>query len=196
MGRQWRQSIIPSTLEAGSLELSMREWFAVQVWAGREALTTTHLQQRGYEVFLPAYEERRHWSDRVKILRRALFAGYVFCRSGAQLLDKVITTPGVIRIVGDGRSPLPIPAAEIEAIRRITSTWCQARPWPFLREGEVVRIEAGPIKGVEGIVVRNQSAHRLVVAITLLQRSVAVEIDADWVAGAGPIDLGAGWLRR
>jgi transcription antitermination factor NusG len=106
-----------------------------------------------------------------------LFAGYVFCRSRAEVLDKVVTTPGVVRIIGDRRGPVSVPAAEIDAIRCLISTQLATWPWPFLREGQRVRVEAGPLRGVEGIVVKNQNEHRLVVAITLLQRSVAVEFE-------------------
>lgn len=58
----------------------MCDWFAVQVWSGREHLSARHLAQRGYDVFLPCSRERRRWSDRIKVVERALFAGYVFCR--------------------------------------------------------------------------------------------------------------------
>lgn len=176
------------TPELSPRELAMREWFAVHVWAGREALTTSRLEQRGYDVFFPAYEERRHWSDRIKVARKALFSGYVFCRSRAEVLDKVVATPGVVRIVGDSRGPLSVPAEEIEAIQRLLATRLSTRPWPFLREGQKVRIEAGPLRGLEGIVVKNENQHRLVVAITLLQRSVSVEMDHEWVAQASAID--------
>jgi transcription antitermination factor NusG len=186
MTRQTSHAIATSTPAIGPRELAMREWFAVHVWTGREALTAFRLQQRGYEVFLPEYEERRRWSDRIKIARKSLFAGYVFCRSRAEVLDKVVATPGVVRIVGDSRGPLSVPAEEIDAIQRLLATRLGTRPWPFL-EGQKVRIEVGPLCGLEGIVVKNKNEHRLVVAIALLQRSVSVEIEQEWVVQASAI---------
>jgi transcription antitermination factor NusG len=161
---------------------TLHEWFAAQVWSGRERLCAAHLRARGYEVFLPCYTERRRWSDRVKSLERALFAGYVFCRSDATVLAQVITTPGVIRIVGDGQRPLPIPTDEIEAIQRIVASDVAAAPWPFMHEGQQVRIDVGPLRGTHGRILRTKTDHRLIVSISLLQRSVAVEMDADWVS--------------
>ena len=160
------------------------EWFAVQVWTGREQPCAMHLRARGYEVFLPCYQERRRWSDRVKRIERALFAGYVFCRITPAVAAKLVTTPGVLRIVGDSHGPLPIRTEEIEAIQRIVETGRATEPWPYLQIGECVRIETGPLRGTEGVVLRVHNQHRLIVSVSLLQRSVAVEINPEWVTPA------------
>jgi transcriptional antiterminator NusG len=165
----------------------MGEWFAVQVRAGREQLAATHLGIRGYEVFLPCYRERRRWSDRVKTIDCALFAGYVFCRLQTGLAAKVVTTPGVIQILSDATGPIPIPSHEIEAIQRIVQTRLAVEPWTLVQVGQVVRLEQGPLSGVNGIVLTTTNRHRLVVSISLLQRAVAVEVEADWIS----IPLGA-----
>jgi transcription antitermination factor NusG len=159
-----------------------REWFAVQVWSGREQSSAIHLRQRGYDVFLPCYRERRRWSDREKVVNRPLFAGYVFCRVDVDVAGKIVTAPGVIRIVGDGGRPLPIPAHEIEAIQRIVDTRLAVEPWQAMRAGQRVRVEVGPLRGIEGVVVTVRNRHRMVVSISMLQRAVAVEINPEWVS--------------
>jgi transcription termination/antitermination protein NusG len=161
---------------------SVNHWFAVQVWSGREQRCAAQLRLRGYEVFLPTCCEHRRWSDRVKKIERAVFAGYVFCRLNGDAAGKLVTTPGIIRIVGDGRGPLPIPTHEIETIQRIVTTGLAATPWPYVQVGQRVRIDIGPLRDIEGLVLRTSQGQRLLVSITLLQRSVAVEIDADWVS--------------
>lgn len=168
-------------MDTRRLDGTVREWFAVQVWAGREALSARHLQQRGYDIFLPRYREHRQWSDRVKKVDRALFAGYVFCRASAEVVGKLTTSPGVVRVVGDQQGPLPIADEEIETIQRIVETRLMVEPISFLRKGQRVRVETGPLRGAEGVVLMSKGRHRLVVSIELLQRSVAVEIDPDWV---------------
>jgi transcription antitermination factor NusG len=166
-------------------------WFAVQVFAGRERLAANHLMSRGYDVFLPCYFEHRRWSDRVKRIERALFDGYLFCRLHSDIFGKVITAPGVIRIVGDGARALPIPDDEIDAIRRIVDAGLTAEPWPYVRAGQRVRISDGPLRDVEGIVTRVKTRDRLIVSVSLLQRSVAVEVDAHWATAlaSGPCVL-------
>lgn len=160
---------------------STHDWFAVQVRAGREAFSAEHLQARGYDVFLPWYLEQRRWSDRVKRIKRALFDGYVFCRIPSPLHATIVTTPGVIRIVGNHDGPIAVPLDEIEALQRIAETRLSAQPCPFLHTGQRVRIQAGPLRGTEGIVLTIKNQHCLVVSVSLLQRSVAVEIQSAWI---------------
>jgi transcription antitermination factor NusG len=162
-----------------ALDCADYEWFALQVRTGREQLCAKQLQARGYGVFLPCYEEQRRWSDRVKRVQSPLFAGYIFCRVEDEVLGHLVTTPGVIRIVGDGTRPLPIDAEEIDAIRRIVDSGAEVEPWEFVQAGQRVRVMDGPLRDTEGIVLRVKNRHRLVISVSVLQRSVAVEIDLE-----------------
>lgn len=128
------------------------------------------------------YRSRRRWSDRFKQLDLPLFPGYLFCRFDyPDRVGPVLTTPGVIGIVSAGKTPIPVAEEEIEAVKRIVHSGLAAQPWPFLRVGSNVYIERGSLTGLEGFVISANKVHRLVVSVTLLQRSVAVEIDRDWV---------------
>ncbi len=158
------------------------EWFAIQVWTGRESATADHLRSRGYAVFVPRHVERRRWSDRLKCVERPTFPGYAFCRTTPEASGKIVTTPGVLRIVGDGRRPLPVAEHEIEAIRRLVESRLPIDKLPAFRPGQRMRIEAGPLRGIEGVVVTVKSGHRLVLSVSLLQRSVSVELDPAWVS--------------
>jgi transcription antitermination factor NusG len=169
-------------LSPPSLDENGHVWFAAHVHAGREQLCARHLRMRGYTVFLPCYYEHHRWSDRVKKVEKALFAGYVFCLIDAAVVGKVVTTPGVIRIVSDGHRPLSVPGEEIEAIRRVVDAGLRAEPFEFLQAGQRVRIGVGPLRGTEGIVLRMKNRHRLVISVSVLQRSVAVEVDPAWVS--------------
>lgn len=158
------------------------QWWGVQVRVGRESLAATHLKLRGYEIFLPSYIEHRRWSDRTKKVERPLFEGYLFCHLSQMTVGNVITAPAVVRILGDSRGPLPIPASEIDAVQRIVETRLRTSPLPFVRVGQRIRVEAGPLHGLEGIVLGKKSNRRLVVSIPLLQRSVAVELDEGMIS--------------
>lgn len=153
------------------------EWFALQVRSGRELTSARELRTRQYDVFLPCYRSPRRWSDRIKIIERALFPGYLFCRSSAQMIGDVMAINGVIAVVGVGSRPMPVPIADIDAIRRLVSTRLNVEPWPFHRVGERVRIETGPLRGMQGTVIAVRNVHKLVVSIPFLQRFVAVEIE-------------------
>ncbi len=163
-------------------------WFAVQVVGRRERIAHELLESKGYESFLPLYQCRRHWSDRIKQFELPLFPGYVFCRFDPYHRLGVLKTPGVVCIVGMGRVPVPVSDGEIAAIRSIIDSRLPAQPWPFLQVGNRVRIDCGPLRGLEGIILNFKPNYRLVVSVNLLQRSVAVEIDSTWIEG--PVWIG------
>jgi transcription antitermination factor NusG len=147
------------------------------------------LRGKGYEEFLPLYRSQRRWSDRIKELELPLFPGYLFCRFDVHDRLPILTTPGVISIVGAGKTAIPVENEEIEAVRAILRSGLAAQPWPFLGVGSKVYIEGGPLAGVEGIITNADKVCRLIISVSLLQRSVAVEIDREW---ARPIANGMG----
>jgi transcription antitermination factor NusG len=165
-------------METGNLGYS---WYALRAKSRHENTVASHLDARGYKFFLPLYKCRRRWSDRFKEIELPLFPGYVFCQFN--LLDRlpVLSIPGVVHVVGVGRSPVPIDETEIAAIRTAVKSGLPSQPWPFLQIGHKVRIEHGPLCGIEGILLGFRGHQRLVLSVTLLQRSVAVQVDEAWV---------------
>ena len=156
-------------------------WYALQIRSKLASVVSATLRGKGYEEFLPLYRSRRQWSDRIKELEIPLFPGYLFCRFDvSDRLLPILTTPGVIGIVGAGKIPVPVDDGEIEAIRMVLRSGLAAQPWPFLSVGSKVYIEGGPLAGLEGIITNGDKIYRLVVSVSLLQRSVAIEIDREW----------------
>jgi transcription antitermination factor NusG len=153
-------------------------WFALQVRSRYESFVAAHLGGRGFEWFLPLYKSRRRWSDRFEEIEQPLFPGYVFCRLDPFDRLPILTTPGVFQIVGAGKTPLPIDESEIAAIQATIKSGLPSQPWPFLQIGQTVRIEDGPLRGLEGILLESRGHHRLVLSVTLLQRSIAVQLEA------------------
>jgi transcription antitermination factor NusG len=118
----------------------------------------------------------------VKEVEAPLFKGYTFCRFDASQRLPILTTPGVVSIVGNTCSgPIAVDERELASVRNMVSSGAVVGPWPFLREGQFVSVERGPLSGVEGIIISFKGQYRLIVSVSLLQRSVAVEIDRDWV---------------
>jgi transcriptional antiterminator NusG len=154
-------------------------WVAVQVRTLHEKLAAEHLALRGYECFLPLQLSRAelasgvHYADK----SRPLFPGYLFCRYKTHYAFRIVQAPGVIRILGFCGVPSVLPDEEIEAVFRIVNSCCYSEPWPFLQIGQRVRIISGPLGGLEGVLVCRDCSSRVVVSVTLLRRSVAVEVD-------------------
>jgi len=166
----------PATANPGPL------WYALTVKPRHERTAAQALEVKGMESFLPMYRSRRRWSDRVQELELPLFAGYLFCRFRGAERARVLVTPGVTSVVGFGNKPAPVAEGEIDAIRTLVASGLPMGPWPFLRVGEKVRIEAGPLSGVEGVLTQVKDSWRVVVSVELLQRSVAAEVDRDVLA--------------
>ena len=171
-------------------------WFAILARSGREKYATMLLENAGFECFLPISKSTRKWSDRMKDVEVPLFPGYLFCRMNPNDRLPVLTTPGVIQIAGIGKMPIPVEENEIAAVRQIEKSGLSAMPWPYLRVGNTARIEEGPLRGVSGIVVKIKSALKLVLSIELLQRSIAVEIDRNWISPSNTTELRAGGHAR
>ena len=167
------------------VDSSSERWFALRVKSRCEKVVATMALNRGFEGFLPVYCGRHQWSDRRKEVELPLFPGYVFCRLDPQRRLPLLTIPGVLHFVGIGKTPAPIDDAEIAAIQAAVKSGLSAEPWPFLETGQRLRVEEGPLAGVEGILVGRGKQHRIVVSITLLRRSVAVAIDRNCVT---PLD--------
>jgi transcription antitermination factor NusG len=170
---------MPERLKMDSLN---RNWYALRVRARLARIAAAVLRGKGYEEYLPVYRSRRRWSDRTKTVEMPLFPGYLFCRFDARdRLVPVVTTPGVMGIVGAGKTPIPVADDEIDSVRRIVDSGLAARPCPFVAVGTRISIERGPLTGLEGVVTNADGVSRLIASVTLLQRSVAVEVDRDWI---------------
>jgi transcription antitermination factor NusG len=159
-------------------------WYALQVRTRFERAVAEHLVGKGYEWFLPLYKDKKRWSDRIKELQSPLFPGYLFCRFDVLKRLPILQTPGVIQIVGYNRQPISVDESEIAAIQTLVASGMPNQPCSFVEIGDRVQIESGPLRGLEGILVESRGRQKFVLSVSLLQRSVAVEIDSAAVSVA------------
>ena len=154
-----------------------QKWFALQVRTRWESSTSVLLEGKGYRTLLPTYKVRRGWNGKSREVSAPLFPGYVFCQFDPQKRLPVLVTPGVKSVVSSGRVPLAVDDAEVAAIHTVVASGCQAEPWPYLEVGQRIRIESDSLRGLEGILIQFKGNHRIVISVSLLRRSVALEID-------------------
>jgi len=182
MPEEGRQLLAETDKSLSSLDLGVElPWFALQVRTRYERNVASFLDGKGYEWFLPTYVSRRRWSDRTKELELPLFPGYLFCRFDPQDRLPILKTPGMISIVGTSKTPTPVDASEIVALRTLVNSELPRQPWPYLKVGQRVRIEYGSLCGLEGILLQIKGSDRIVLSVSLLQRSVAAEVDSSWI---------------
>jgi transcription elongation factor/antiterminator RfaH len=175
-------------------------WFAVWTHSHCEQLVTDQLAAKGFNVFLPTMRE---WSRRAgnrRLIPVPMFPGYLFVRHAIEKRSyiEIVSTRGVTRILGERWDRLaPVEDSEIEAIQRLERSDLALMPYPYLREGQRVRITDGPLADVEGILVRSKTNRRLLVlSVNLLHRSVAVEVDCGAVVPVGSSPAPAGLPLR
>jgi len=156
-------------------------WYAIRLRSNFERRATDILDEKGFTTFLPVTRARRKWSDRVKEIDVPVFSGYTFCKFDRAHRLPILTTPGVVSILESTTGPIPIPEDEIEGVRRLVNSGLPIGAYPFLQAGESVIVERGPLAGTEGEIISLKNKYRLVVSVSLLQRSVSVEIDRDCV---------------
>ena len=153
-------------------------WFAVWTRSRQEKVAASVLQTFGVPHFLPLKSELRQWSDRKRVVDVPLFSGYLFVRINLLKDNKIriLKTPGVVGFVGNHTGPLPIPDQQIEDIRAVLSQGVEYTVLPFLEEGERVRVIRGVLAGVEGRLVRTNTASRLAISIEMIHKSLVVSV--------------------
>jgi transcription antitermination factor NusG len=172
---------VPVQKAESNLTMVLPPWFALRVRPNYEKPVAAALRGKGFLEFLPLVQSRRQWSDRVKIMDLPLFPGYLFCRLNLEQRMPLVTTPGFLYLVGIGKNPEPVDESEIEAIQSVLRSGLPVKPWPSLMVGQKVRLNHGPLRGLEGVLTKIANQHRMFVAVTLLKRSVSVEVAPEWI---------------
>ena len=153
------------------------KWYAVHTRSRHEKQVDLFLSETGIETFLPLVHTLSRRRDRKKYVDIPLFPGYLFVCTEKERLSDVKYTRGVTRIIGtDIDAPTPIPDKQILDIKSIMETEVKMDPFPYLKKGRMVRVKAGPLKGMEGILVERKGHYKLVISIDLLQKGVAAEV--------------------
>ncbi len=170
------------------LDTSMQEleknWYAVHTRSRHEKKVEVELRGKGVEVFLPLYETLSRRRDRKKIIELPLFSGYLFVQiiPERNRILEVLKVKGVVRILGKTPTELfPVSENQIEAVKRMVESDRLISGHPYIREGSRVRVKAGPLLGVEGILIERRGRHRLIISVDMLQKSVSTEISVDEV---------------
>jgi transcription antitermination factor NusG len=165
-----------------SLQGAVHKWFALSVTGRHEKIVSQLLRHKGYDTFLPSYVRRHQYGRRTREFELPLFPGYLFCRLDPFDRLPILTTPGVLRLIGAGRAPVAVEDDEILSLQKAVDAGVSMMPYPYWQTGQKGRVSFGPLAGIEGIVMNARHPVRLVLSVGLLQRSVLLEIDSDCVA--------------
>jgi transcription antitermination factor NusG len=160
-------------------------WYAIWTRSHCERLVAQQLAAKGFQPFLPEMAVRSRKADPTPIVQRPMFPGYLFLKHSMEKHSyiEILKARGVVRILEGGWNRLtPIADEEMHAVERLLDSGATVQSLPYFSQGDRVRVVEGPLAGVEGLFVRDKKNRgRLVVSVKLLQTSVAVEVDGDFV---------------
>jgi hypothetical protein len=148
-------------------------WFAIQTRCRCEFGAELALLNKGYCTYIPV---PRSSANASALRPKPLFPGYLFCRYEKRISSPILGTHGVIRVIGQGISPIPVDDWEIEGIRTACCLFESITACTYTADHPSVTICGGPLSGIRGVFLRSQSSSRLILSIHLLQRSVQIEL--------------------
>jgi transcriptional antiterminator NusG len=167
-------------------------WYAIEVKQRYERFIARLLGEKQIESLSPSYVTRKQGSDRVRTTETPFFPGYIFGRFDPTIRMPVLSTPGVRRIVSLGKEPVPLSDEEVFSVQLLARTESKVEPHPYLEVGSRVTIVWGPLAGLTGYLVEMKSSCRVVVSVTLIQRSIAAEVDISMLSA----DPASGGVRH
>jgi transcription antitermination factor NusG len=163
----------------GNTNISQRNWYAVYTIVRHEKKVYSSLLDKSIDAYLPIREVVNRWKDRNKKVLLPLFPGYVFVNLDLRDKLKVLTTKGVVRILGVNGNPTPIPDQQIGSIKSLLESNLKYDLYSYLVEGREIEVINGPLMGSRGKIVQRRGQHRLILSVDLIQRAVSVEVDID-----------------
>jgi transcription antitermination factor NusG len=155
-----------------------RKWYAIYTRSRHEKVVYELLNDKGIETFLPLRVVLSHWKDRKKKIESPLFPGYLFTRINiSDDFTKVVTSKGVVKVLGTNGTPVPIPDEEVDSVRTLLKSGLRYDPYPYLKSGMKVVVINGLLQGIIGKIIERLGKYKLLISIELIKRSISVEID-------------------
>lgn len=161
----------------GTVSSKALKWYAIYLRNRHEKTVDQRLKEKGFETYLPMIEEVRQYSDRRKKVLEPMFRGYLFVRTDLKNTSPILQTEGVVRFIGTKTRPSPIPDREISWIRIIELKPIDIKREPSITTGERVRVNSGPLEGLEGIVISVRGGMRVVLLVESIGQALSVQVD-------------------
>ena len=159
-----------------------KKWFAFYTKSRHEKSVHNTLINNGYEVYLPLLRERKKWSDRKKWVEYPLFKSYLFIKIEPKDSIFALKTPGIVRMIKFGNSPSPIPNQIILSLKLMLEGGYNPQPTDYFLKGDPVIIKDGPLKGLEGEIIKVHNEERFIIHVHTIKHSISIKIDRAYLS--------------
>jgi len=178
---KWTTDLFPSEL----FRLSPGDfpWWVAHVRSRQEKALARHLLPLEVPFYLPQREKRARRAGRTFVSYLPLFPGYLFFRGCATERNAALKSNLIVKVLEVRDQDLL--ESELMQIRQLQDAGANLVPYADVVPGDAVRVTDGPFRGYLGVVLRIQGRARLLVSISMLRQSVAVEFDREVVTPVG-----------
>jgi transcription antitermination factor NusG len=152
-----------------------RSWWLVYTRPRHEKAIAATLLPQQVPLYLPIIRKNSYLRRRVKSSLVPLFPGYLFIHGSDNERIAAMRTNRVSRIeriVDAARL-----RKDLHRMASLIATDMPMTPEARLGPGDPVRVRSGPLRGIEGVVIRRNRRTRLLVAVDYLRQGASVEID-------------------
>jgi len=170
--------IFPETLF--DIPTSQTPWEIAHLRSRQEKTVARLLVEARIPFYLPQIQQKKKSSGRTFISHLPLFPGYIFLRRVDGLRQTLWRTSAVANMLEvTDQDQL---TEELQQIRQLQATGAILTPTVAIVPGDVVRIEEGAFRGYTGVVIKERGSLRLIVSVSILKKSVAVEFPREVLA--------------
>ena len=159
----------------------MKEWIAVYTKARHEKVVFNNFDEKRIESYLPLIRQKHRWSDRMKWVETPIFKSYIFARIELKNYLNVLQTHGVHHIVKFQNKIATIPEYQIDNLKKMIEGGFDPYPSDYFMIGDEIEVIGGPLRGINGIVSRDDAAGKLIIKIDAIQHAVSVQIDRKYL---------------
>lgn len=154
-------------------------WFVAHTRPRCEKKLAEYAQKEGIAVTLPTIASVHKYRGKTVKFHKPLFPGYVFLRMLASQRQSIYQSDHVANLLDVVDQELL--AQQLEVVMRALESDVEIRLAPQIVEGQRVRIIAGPLRGVEGVVEQRSGVTTVFLRVDFISQAAAVKMEAHQV---------------
>jgi transcription antitermination factor NusG len=149
-------------------------WFVCHTKPRCEKKLAEQLVRESCRYSLPLISTQRRYGNRIRTFTKPLFPGYVFAKVAVGKRSRIFKHDLLVRLlpVVDEESFL----IQLAAVETLAASGLEASVHPLIKHGTRVKIVAGPLRGIEGMVEDPSHPRGVVIAMDVLQQGVLVTV--------------------